>query len=155
MSAYRAHSVHIEHYGSFNRWSKQLLPAQCWFTVARKKLNDYKARQLLTHWSAVNNVIGSGSFPMGKMHERLCANISICRDKCFWNIITVSKSSLEWGSRHVAAADFQQLTGLTSSKVVAYNSSTVHVGETCKHSHKQHIGVQLQSLLTGGACSRK
>lgn len=63
VSAYRLDSVHLAHYGTFNRWSEQVSPAQRWFTVAKRGFNDYRGRQLLTLWCVLDNVIGSGSPP--------------------------------------------------------------------------------------------
>lgn len=111
VSYYRHHFVHMALYGSFNKWSEQLLPEQRWFTVDTSGLNDYRNRRLLTFWCALDSVIVlSSPTPPGKLHACLWPNISIQKRKHIWNIITPSKSSIIW----------------TCQPLLVYNRKTTH-----------------------------
>lgn len=110
VSSYRPHSVHMAHYGSFNKWSEQLLPAQRWFTVAQSGLNDYRGRQPLTLWCALDNVMGAGSL-LGKLHVYLHSNINIHRIKRFGNTITPSKSSIIRELQHLTVLQLKRTYG--------------------------------------------
>lgn len=126
-------------------WSVQLLLAHLWFTAAKRGLNDYRGRQLLTLWCALDNVIWSGS-PLRKLHVHSCT--SICSHS------TPSKSPLiREPSSYCCIVDLKQHMGLTcASSHGSWHACKVYAW-TYKHTRK-HASTH-SCLLTGGASSRK